>query len=318
MVLTGAAIARTDKMAVASGLISNVNLRNPLVVASYAATAVMLSNNRYALGVGRGADAIAQISGSPPITKQLLEDYVDILRRLWRGEVVNYNGPAGKLQNATLGMKLDVPPPIFMGAVGFKNCEWAGKFADAVLLNTFWTKEATEEGVRIVRRSAEQAGRDPARIKVWAILAAACEVPEELELNYIIRRLNTYLFFPRQWDATCKINNWDPKVADRLREELARIDGKPRAGTMGDENTSRNLDDIRRMRELWPQEWVNGSSAVGSAAHCAQCVQDRFDAGADGVVFHASAPAYLESLLKEWAKRRQVGKFDGMSPTPGL
>src|SRR4029079_3608627 len=131
------------------------------------------------------------------------------------------------------------------------------------------------EGVRRIRASAEAAGRDPAKIKIWAILAAACEVSEEVELRTIIRRLNTSLFFPRQWQATLRINRWDSAVAERLQTALKEIDsGGGNAGTIGDENTSRDLDDIRRMRDLWPREWIETSTATGSAAHCAKCVQD--------------------------------------------
>ena len=317
-VLTGAAIVRSERMGVASGLMNNLPLRNAMVVASYAATAMMLSANRFTLGIGRGTDSLVSRLGIPHANDQLVEDYVDLLRRLWRGEVVTYDGPAGRFENATLGVKLDVPPPVFLGAVGFKNCEWAGRFCDGVLFNTFWTADATAEGVRRVRASAEAAGRDPAKVKIWAILAAACEVPEEVELTTIIRRLNTYLFFPRQWNATLRVNGWDPAVADRLKAILKKIDtGRSSTGTIGDENTSSALDDIRRMRELWPREWIETSTATGGAAHCVQCVHDRFDAGVDGVAFHASTPANLAPLLDAWQRARPA-TFANRVANPGL
>lgn len=317
-VLTGAVIARSRNMAVASGLINNLPLRNAMVTASYASTAMMLSNNRFALGIGRGNDSAVSSLGIPRATDQHVEDYVDIVRRLWRGEVVNYKGPAGRFEKATMGLTLEVPPPIFMGAVGFKNCEWAGRFCDGVLFNTFWSKEATAEGVRRIRSSAEAAGRDPDEIKIWAILAAACEVSEEVELMTIIRRLNTYLFFPRQWQATLKINGWDANVAEKLVVKLNEIDAGGKIGSMGDEHTSRQLDDLRRMRDLWPPEWVREATATGSAEHCAKCVMERFEAGVDGVAFHASTPANLEPLLNEWARIRPAKQFEGRVANPGL
>ena len=316
-VLTGAVIARSTRLGIASGLISNLPLRNALVVASYASTATMLSENRFALGIGRGSYALVGTAGIQRASDQLVEDYVDIIRRLWRGERVSYEGPAGRLDGATLGITLSLPPPIIMAAVGFKNCEWVGKFADGVLLNTFWSKEATCEGVRIIRQSAERAGRDPKAVQVWSILATACDVPEEVELTYIIRRLNTYLFFPREWDTTCRINKWDRGVAQRLAESLCQIDGARLRGTMGDENTSRQLDDLRRMRDLWPREWIDAATATGTAEHCVRCVLDRFDAGADGVVFHATSPANLHTLLGIWPKYRPHERLQGRLQTPG-
>src|SRR4029450_13310517 len=147
----------------------------------------------------------------------------------------------------------------------------------------------------------------------------ACEVPEEVELTTIIRRLNTYLFFPRQWQATLRINRWDPAVPERLQAALREIDrGGGSSGTIGDENTSRDLDDIRRMRELWPRDWIDSSTATGSAAHCAKCVRERFDAGVDGVVFHASTPANLAPLLDAWERVRLNAAFAGRVANPGL
>jgi probable F420-dependent oxidoreductase len=317
-VLTGACIARTERMGVASGLINNLPLRHPMVVASYAATAMMLSNNRFALGIGRGTDSLEVPLGIPHASDQMVEDYVDILRRLWRGERVSYKGPVGELNGATIGMPLETPPPVIMGAVGFKNCEWGARFCDGVLFNTFWTAEATAEGVRRIRASAEAAGRDPSKIKIWSILAAACEVPEEVELMTIIRRLNTYLFFPRQWNATMRVNGWDEATTNKLKEALAKIDGERKGGTIGDESTSRDLDHLRRMRDAWPREWIETSTATGSAEHCARCVQDRFDAGVDGVVFHASTPANLAPLLDAWSRRRNASQFAGRVGNPGL
>ena len=317
-ILTGAAIASSKRMGVASGLINNLPLRNLAVMASYGATAMMLSENRFTLGIGRGTKSLIERVGIPHATNQLVEDYVDILRRLWRGETVNYNGPAGNFNGATLGMSLDVPPPIFYGAAGFKGCEWAGKFCDGVLFNTFWTKEATAEGVKRVRASAEASGRDPDKIKIWSILATACDVSEEVELMTIIRRLNTYLFFPAEWKATLSINGWDPKIADKLREQLQKIDGDKKSGTIGDEHTSRNLDDIRRMRDFWPTEWIESSTATGSVERCIQSVLDRFEAGVDGIAFHATTPANLESFLSAWKKARPADKFSNRVANPGL
>ena len=316
-ILTGAAIAAAPNMATAAGLIANLPLRHPAITASYASSATLLSNNKFILGIGRGTKSLSDAAGLPHPTKKYVEDYVMLLRRFWAGEKIDYDGPVGKLNGMTLGVELETPPPIYMGAVGFKNCEWAGTFADGVLLNTFWSADATAKGVQIVRESAERAGRDPEKIKILSILATACDVPEELELQYIIRRLNTYLFFPQQWNATCTVNGWSPEIADMLVQQLKKIDGETKAGSIGDENTSRDLDDLRRMRDHWPQEWINASSAIGSPSACAQAIKDRFDAGADGVVLHASAPKHLQSLLQKWKEIRPSEKFRNLSEIPG-
>jgi probable F420-dependent oxidoreductase len=317
-VLSGVAAVNTSRMGIASGLITNMPLRNPLVTASYASTMAKLTDNRFALGVGRGQDVTADITGTARLDFQLMEDYIGILRRLWRGESVTYNGPAGNLRGITLGMELDPMPPVIMAVMGDKTSYWAGRFCDGVLYNSLWSKKAVERSTKMVRQGARDAGREPGSVKVWTVLVTACDVDEETMLRDIVRRMNTYLLFPFMMDVMCEYNGWDKQTAVELRQALNRIDGERKAGTLGDENTSRNIDDIRRMFELYPKEWIHEGNAVGTAEECVRCVLDRFEAGADGVLFHGAHPKNLASLLKLWPKYRPAGKFDGRSVNPGL
>src|SRR5262245_39104314 len=138
-VLSGLAAGLTDRMGIASGLIANLPLRNPLVTASYASTMSMLTGDRFALGIGRGVDLLADASGTPRLTFELLEDYVGILRRLWAGEAFTHDGPAGSFPKLALGAELDGVPPIITGAMGERTLRWAGRVCDGVVLNSLWS-----------------------------------------------------------------------------------------------------------------------------------------------------------------------------------
>jgi alkanesulfonate monooxygenase SsuD/methylene tetrahydromethanopterin reductase-like flavin-dependent oxidoreductase (luciferase family) len=48
-----------------------------------------------------------------------------------------------------------------------------GRAFDAVVLHTLFTDETTARCVRTVKRAAEEAGRDPARVRVWSCFAPA-------------------------------------------------------------------------------------------------------------------------------------------------
>jgi 5,10-methylenetetrahydromethanopterin reductase len=306
-VISGAAAILSAKMGIASGLLQNLPLRHPIVVAGYAATMAKLTQDRFALGVGRGTDQFADSTGTPRLTFQVLEDYIGILRRLWRGETVDYEGRLGRIRGLRLGVELERSPPIIMAAMGEKTCRWAGGLCDGVLFNSLWTPEAVARSVRAVREGAEQAGRDPSSVRIWTIQVTACEVPEELMLSYVVRRMNTYLLFPPMFEAICKANGWDAGAATGLRSALAELDKERRAGTMGDEATTREIDDLRRMRDLYPREWLYEGNAVGSARECAQATRARFDAGADGVLFHGCHPRDLRPLLELWPHYRPSG-----------
>jgi 5,10-methylenetetrahydromethanopterin reductase len=306
-VISGAAAMLSANMGIASGLLQNLPLRHPIVVAGYAATMAKLTEDRFALGIGRGTDQFADVTGTSRLTFQLLEDYIGILRRLWRGESVDYDGRLGRIRGLRLGVELARSPPIIMAAMGEKTCRWAGSLCDGVLFNSLWTPDAVARCVRAVREGAERAGRDPSSVRIWTIQVTACEVSEELMLSYVVRRMNTYLLFPPMFEAICKANRWDASAANALRSALAGLDKERRAGTMGDEATTREIDDLRRMRDLYPRAWLYQGNAVGSAEECAKATRARLDAGADGVLFHGSHPRDLEPLLDIWPHYRPAG-----------
>ena len=316
-VMGGIAAAESPNMGIATGLISNLPLRHPLAIAGFASTMASVTDGRFALGIGRGIDKLADMTGTTRLTFKLLEDYITILRQLWRGEAVTYDGPAGKLGGIPLGIELETPPPVIMGPMGYKGCYWAGQHCDGVLLTSLMTKNAVTELSSAVRKGAEDAGRDPQSVRIWTIQVTACDVSEEDVLNYVVRRMNTYVLFPSMMKVMCKANGWDLAVAEKIRRTLAEIDGSDTSGAMSDEHTSRELDDLRRMRELYPDEWLYEGNAVGSAQDCAKHTREMFDAGVDSVLFHGSPPQKLASLLKVWPKHRPVEKVQGLSVNPG-
>ncbi|MFT4564580.1 MAG: 5,10-methylenetetrahydromethanopterin reductase [Gammaproteobacteria bacterium] len=301
-VLCGAAAAAAPKLNVGAGLIANLPARNPLITASFASTMMLLTNGRFVLGVGRGQDRFADMLGVPHSKLALIERYLDALRALWRGESVNASHDGWVLENATLGVDLEAPPPIWMGAVGDKTLEWAGANCDGVILFSCLNADAVRHSVRTVKDAAIRVGRDPSKVEVAAVAVNACDVDEEKMLNYIIRRMNTYFMWP-MIDLLVAVNGWDPKSAAAVRQAVAEQTRAP-AGALGDEGVSREMDDLRRMRDLYPQEWIEQCNAVGNGNDGARFVRSLFDAGADKVLLHGCPPADFRSLIEAWPAHR--------------
>jgi len=316
-VLSGVASVLAPSMGIAAGLIQNLPLRHPIVTAGYAATMAKLTGDRFALGVGRGTDGFADATGTPRLTFRTLEDYVGLLRRLWRGETVDYEGPLGRMTGLRLGMELPTPPPVIMAAMGEKTLKWAGRFCDGVLFNSLWTPDAVARSVKLVRQGAEEAGRDPCSVRIWTILVSACDVPEEAMLRYVVRRMNTYILFPAMFDAICAANRWDRADAQRLRTALSELDADKSAGTMGDEATTRDLDHLRKMAALYPRAWLEEGNAIGTGEDGARAAQARLEAGADGILFHGSPPGELAGVLAAWQRLRPSALRD-RPVNPGL
>jgi 5,10-methylenetetrahydromethanopterin reductase len=298
-VLCGTAQACAPELTVGTGLIGNLPLRNPLMLASFCSTMALMTRNRFILGVGHCQDRLADMAGVPRSSRPLLGRYLDVVRKLWNGEVVSAKGDNWNLDRATLGLKIPVPP-IYMAAIGDRSLAWAGRHCDGVLLFSCLNAAAVSHSVGIVRQAAAEAGRDPKAVTICAVAVTACEVSEEKMLNYIVRRMNTYFMLP-SIDALIRVNGWDPIVAAKIKAAVFE-QAKSASGALGDEGVSRELDVLRGFRDRYPREWLESCNALGDATDCVRYVRSMFDAGADRVIFHGSPPRDLQPLLSAWAK----------------
>jgi probable F420-dependent oxidoreductase len=137
-VLSGGVAARTSRIGVASGLVA-LPARHPLLLASYAATMQATFGERLVLGVGGGFTPVLAPQGIKVLTREAIADYVDILRRLWRGETVTYDGPAGSYPHMKMADLPQVaPPPIIYGAFGGpKAMDLVARHFDGVMFMPF-------------------------------------------------------------------------------------------------------------------------------------------------------------------------------------
>ena len=309
-VLAGAVAAVTDRLGIGTAA-TNHNTRHPLATATLATTAHRMSGGRYAFGLGRGFDVLFDLMGLPRVTGAQLEDAIGIYRSLWHGQaVVGHEGPAGSFPYLSQDASFDEDIPVLMMAIGDRTLELAGRLADGVVLHTFMTDETLARSVATVRRSAAEAGRDPASVRVWAVLATVQDsLPEELRLRKLVGRLATYL---QGYGAVLvRANGWDPAVLERFRSDPL-VQGYP-----GAFDAIGTVEELAHLRDhVLPPEWL-AASATGDASACARRIQDQLDAGADSVVLHGATPDELAPVLEAWRAVRPDGAFDHLAANPG-
>jgi alkanesulfonate monooxygenase SsuD/methylene tetrahydromethanopterin reductase-like flavin-dependent oxidoreductase (luciferase family) len=150
--LSGAVAAASRTLGIATAA-TNHNTRHPAVTASHATTMHRLTGGRFTLGLGRGIEMLFDAFGLPRITTAQLEDFVGLLRRLFRGELVfGHDGPAGKFPVLVLDASFDEDIPIGFVAFGPNSLRLAGRVMDMVVLHTFFTDETTERCAERVLR----------------------------------------------------------------------------------------------------------------------------------------------------------------------
>ena len=308
-VMAGAAVAATSRIGVGTAA-TNHNTRHPLVTATMAATLHRMSGGRYALGLGRGIPMLFDIMGLPHVTSAQLEDAIGLFRTLWAGgAVVGHDGPAGSYSYLVQDSSFDEDIPVLLMAMGDNQLRLAGRIADGVVLHTFMSDAAVERCVRLVRESAERAGRDPASVRVWSVMATIEDsLDEAARLRKLVGRLATYL--TGYGDVLVRVNDWNPAGLERFRadERLSAHSGALDA--------TDDLDLLRHAADVLPDEWL-ATAAVGSAAHCADRIEGQLALGADSVVLHGATPDELAPVLAEWGRRRDPSRFAHLDANPG-
>src|SRR5262249_53881614 len=160
----GAAGAVSTRIGIATAA-TNQNTRHPLVTAAYASTMHFLTGGRFTLGLGRGIDAMFDAFRLPHITTAQMEDFANVMRRLWRGEtIVGHDGPIGRFPVLRLDPSFRENIPLLMTAFGPNSLALGGRAYDGVVLHTFFTDETTARCVKTIKQAAERAGRDPAHV----------------------------------------------------------------------------------------------------------------------------------------------------------
>lgn len=148
----------TSRIRVGSGVI-NTWTRNAALIAQIFATLDELSDGRAMLGLGAWWDPLAWkvgIERHQPL--QVMREYVEVIRRLFKLETVTYEGKFVKAR----GIRLERGPlkiPIYIGATGWKMMELAGEIADGVQLNYLVSPKYNETAMEHIAVGASKVGR---------------------------------------------------------------------------------------------------------------------------------------------------------------
>ncbi|MGH7803768.1 MAG: TIGR03857 family LLM class F420-dependent oxidoreductase [Candidatus Binatia bacterium] len=296
--LLGGAGARTSRIGLATGILTAAS-RHPLHAAALGSTMQAAFGPRFVLGLGRGDESFLGPSGLHAFGFRALADYADIVRRLWRGETVSYEGPAGCYPRIALGDLHDGPAPeIWFGTFGLaKGAVIAAEAFDGVLLPPNLTPRATRASVDRIHQACARIGRDPASIRIAQCVITTPELSDTETRELAHGRAVTYLQVPGYGDTLVQMNGWDPTVRSRLVDH-AQLRGND---VVADARFHRS--ELLEPAKLVPDEWMIDSCAIGSVAECVASLRRFREAGADEIVTYGSTPGQNTRLAAAWAGR---------------
>ena len=181
--------AKTERAHVSAN-VTNLPLRQPVVIARSSVTIDQLSGGRFELGLGAGGfwDAIEAVGGrrlSPGDSVTALEEAIRIIRAVWAVDEpggVTVEGEFYRVRGAQRGPASPHPISISVGAYGPRMLRLTGRVADGWVpsFGYLTSENALTDMNRRIDGGAESAGRAPADIRRWLNIGAADATPERL------------------------------------------------------------------------------------------------------------------------------------------
>jgi coenzyme F420-dependent glucose-6-phosphate dehydrogenase len=133
----GAIAHATTRLRLGTGVTAPIIRLHPAVVAQAAATAAVMMEGRFFLGLGTGERLSEHVTGErwPGATERraMLEEAVEIIRLLFEGSNVNHRGEHYRVENAQLFTRPINPPPLLLAAGGTASAELAGRVGDGMI-----------------------------------------------------------------------------------------------------------------------------------------------------------------------------------------
>ena len=153
--------------------VTNPGTREPTVLASGYATLHDISNGRMVMGIGRG-DSARRYIGQQPVRVAEFERRLAMIKPFMNGQAVQWNDKELQLK----WVRPELPEiPMWVAGYGPKALAVAGRVGDGVIIQLA-DPDIIQWIMATARKSAEEAGRDPARLK--CIVSAPSHISDDI------------------------------------------------------------------------------------------------------------------------------------------
>ena len=174
--------AQTERLTVASLVLCDA-FRHPAVLARQAVSLDHASGGRFELGIGWGSwpgdfSRFGVEPEEPPARVQRLRETLEVLRALWAGEKVDYDGKFHHLRGASQVPRPLGSIPIVIGGAGPKTLALAREFAD------WWNVPVPQ--LHKLEQARLQAG--DARVSIQQVVAFVRDEAERTAVTEAARR----------------------------------------------------------------------------------------------------------------------------------
>ncbi|WP_129113227.1 TIGR03557 family F420-dependent LLM class oxidoreductase [Halegenticoccus tardaugens] len=161
----GGVAEAVDDVDVGVGVSAPIMRMHPAIYAQAAATAAAMFDGRFLFGVGTGENLNEHVVGEHwpehGVRLEMLEEAVDVIRKLWTGENVSHHGNHYTVENAKLFTLPDRTPEVVASAFGPKTAEAAGEWADGL-----WTLGPQDDLVETFEAGGGEGGTNVTQLSI--------------------------------------------------------------------------------------------------------------------------------------------------------
>ncbi len=211
---------RTNRVRIGTSVLTPTFRHHPAVVAQAFATMGCLYPGRVVLGIGTG-EALNEVSVTgiewPEFKVRFarMREAVRLIRELWAGERVTFEGEWYRTENATLYDRPDEPVPVYVAAGGPVVAKYAGRAGDGFICTSGKGMDLyTDKLLPAVAEGREAAGKDSAGIDRTIEIKLSYDHDRERALE------NTRFWAALSLTAEQKSGLHDPTEMQRAGEEL--------------------------------------------------------------------------------------------------
>jgi 5,10-methylenetetrahydromethanopterin reductase len=232
-------------------------IHHPALIAVFATTLCEASNDRVSLGLGVGGELVLRRLGIKSWIKPItaLTESVEIIRRLFNGETLDYDGKIFQTQSTCLLPLPKTKIPIYIGARGPMMLRLAGRIADGVLMRAFL--EDVEQALATITNGAKDAGKSAGMVDIADMLTFSVSRREVEKARDLAKLMASWIV------AT------SPEVSQNIGIKKDEVEAVKRAVQKNPSGAIGHITD----------KMVDAFSIAGNPDYCIKRISERVDAG---------------------------------------
>jgi 5,10-methylenetetrahydromethanopterin reductase len=185
MYVAATAVAEHTRRVRIGTFVADPYSQHPALTAMAVATLDEVSGGRAILGIGAGGTGFPEMGISRIKPAQAIREAIHVIRRLWQGETVDFQGEVIACHNARLSCHARPDIPVVVATRGDRVLQAAGEIADGVMIATYAEPKGFRYALSQVERGARKAGRSRDDITLFTRVDACIAQDRRLAMDAV-------------------------------------------------------------------------------------------------------------------------------------